>query len=586
MAMLSSTLFNKSSMFNAVKLSIKKHINVIVILTILYAVTTVLSILYVINSPPIYNYDLSGNIQAVYQSNMTETTGYVVQNDTYTPVNDDPQIRFEFDNELISGIKVVFSAPLKNETHTQVYFDDNGVLSEPQSVIIIASKGATEIFFEIPVAEYNIIRIDIDGVVSIKNVYISDELLLIGTEKSVRFSFSYVICFIISNVVITIIILTLSKYGKIDKICKYLKEKLIIMKQNRRGDKMTVIKKQWIDVIKAVAIIAVVIDHSYRLLYDNSYIQQCSFFSVTVFIFLSGITSFYSISRRGNDFGLKETFRRIKPILIPYIFATAIYLICANNFFDFKTFWNSVINFNASPPFYFVLFYIQLVIISPLLYHLINRFEINVRRARNLICANVLLLAVVIFAAFLSVNYTFVLNVHGGGKFLFGGTYLIIYYLGMLFGKYEFVFDKMSKHIRVAFMIISGMVLTLFLLFYLNNSFKIDSYVPFGSGFNPPSVTLFTYSILIFLFLYSMITLTEQYRIPNKIGNYVSIIGKNSLYIFLYHLLILQIMRQYIIENVLLLRVTYLSAMIIIPIILKHFCHSLKNFIGLQRDKL
>lgn len=54
---------------------------------------------------------------------------------------------------------------------------------------------------------------------------------------------------------------------------------------------VTLKRIQWIDCAKAVAIVAVAVDHSNRVIYTNPAIAKASYFSVTLFILLSGITT-------------------------------------------------------------------------------------------------------------------------------------------------------------------------------------------------------------------------------------------------------------------------------------------------------
>lgn len=49
---------------------------------------------------------------------------------------------------------------------------------------------------------------------------------------------------------------------------------------------------RWIDCAKTVAIIAVLVDHNSGLLYQNNNIKIISYFSVSLFILLAGITAF------------------------------------------------------------------------------------------------------------------------------------------------------------------------------------------------------------------------------------------------------------------------------------------------------
>lgn len=53
----------------------------------------------------------------------------------------------------------------------------------------------------------------------------------------------------------------------------------------------------YIDFLKALAIIAVLLDH-FRGLYDNNVvIASATFYSVSVFVVLAGMTAYYSVDR-------------------------------------------------------------------------------------------------------------------------------------------------------------------------------------------------------------------------------------------------------------------------------------------------
>lgn len=58
-------------------------------------------------------------------------------------------------------------------------------------------------------------------------------------------------------------------------------------------------KKQieWINGAKFVAILAVLVDHTYGILYNNPDIAKATYFSVALFVLLSGMTSYLSDMR-------------------------------------------------------------------------------------------------------------------------------------------------------------------------------------------------------------------------------------------------------------------------------------------------
>jgi hypothetical protein len=141
--------------------------------------------------------------------------------------------------------------------------------------------------------------------------------------------------------------------------------------KNLLPEKNQLTKKLYINVGKFLAIMAVLLDHNFRNLYSNLNLLHLSFFSVSLFILLSGVTSYISCKSHYAKRGLKETLRRISSIFIPYVVASAVYLILNTKILDFDILWQTIWSFNASGPFYFVLFYIELIVISPFLFELI-----------------------------------------------------------------------------------------------------------------------------------------------------------------------------------------------------------------------
>lgn len=123
-------------------------------------------------------------------------------------------------------------------------------------------------------------------------------------------------------------------------------------------------KLRWINFLKGAAMLAVVFDHLYGLVYVNAFIHSLTIYSVTLFIILAGFTSSISIGRTKMPIRAYIV-KRITPIVVPYLVATLVYHLYWNNLrFDFNVFKNQVIMFNASAPFYFVLFFLQLIVVS------------------------------------------------------------------------------------------------------------------------------------------------------------------------------------------------------------------------------
>ena len=242
--------------------------------------------------------------------------------------------------------------------------------------------------------------------------------------------------------------------------------------------------------------------------------------------------------------------------------ATFIYSVFADKYFDFAIYVKRVICFNANGPFYYVLLYLQLLLIVPIIFYFLQ----NTGNKKYSIGIEILGLVIVLVIAGLTTNYTNILSVTGGGGKLFGGTYLCLLYIGMMFGKYC---DRISlqKASVIVLFAVSLIVTMLWWNFISVDKLRIDARVPFGAGFNPPSISLGIYAILvactIYLFEKLLINSDKLLMLFAKI----SILGKHTLYVFLYHRLFLdyifpQIPMITAIENIWFKRIIYFVGMV------------------------
>lgn len=322
----------------------------------------------------------------------------------------------------------------------------------------------------------------------------------------------------------------------------------------------------WIDLCKLIAIIGVLIDHTYNVLYSDAKIQLFSFYSVSLFIFVMGITSYHSLNKTSISCR-KWIQNKSIGIIIPYLIATLIYLIYANRSFDIWAYFIHIIYFNMSAPFYYVALYLQLVIISPIIYLLLSK--IDTLKLKWVYYA--FLLVLILLISSLTTNYTNILSIYGGGGKLLGGNYLFLLFLGMCFSK--LVAGINVKQIYYYLSLIGGLILCfMWGNFIKRNSFELDSHIPFGPGLNPPSISLCTYALLIALTIYSLCKILEPYSniIPVKMLFKISQLGKHTLYIFLYHRLFLDGIIPHIsnyfgivISNMWLKRLVYFTIMIL-----------------------
>lgn len=328
---------------------------------------------------------------------------------------------------------------------------------------------------------------------------------------------------------------------------------------------------KWIDLAKFLAILAVMVDHTGGILYSSYYVAYSSYFSVSLFIIVLGITTMWQLCSADNV--LKKSWTMCTVILRPYIVATVIYRIFITGFFDFEDILNSIVYFNGTLPFYWVLLYLQLVLISPVIMMFLEHS--SGCRIQGLIEMAGLIATMVV--SWMTTNYSDILGVYGGGGKLFGGTYLVLFYIGMWFAKY---FHKIR--IGIASAVICSLIMfactIAWWIFISNNRLGIDSRLPFGEGFNPPSISFGIYALLIA----SMLLFLERALScrPNgflmKIMTRLSSLGKHTMYIFLYHMFFLSIVLPrvesvtgIVIENIWIKRFGYFGIMIFGSIIIE-----------------
>ncbi len=326
----------------------------------------------------------------------------------------------------------------------------------------------------------------------------------------------------------------------------------------------------WVDIAKFMAIIAVIANHTEGLLYKNPMIAWFSYYSVSLFILMMGVTVYWSYSRY-KGLMLKKVVKDCLRILRPYLVATFVYEIVLDKQFSFVTFLDQSLHFYGSGPFYYVLLYLQLLLVAPLIHALLEYTGTQ----KNGFTTEILGLAIVIVISWFTTNRSDILNVYGGGGKLFGGTYLILLYLGMMFGShYEKI--KLNKKVSIVAFIICAAATIMWAFFISVDKSRIDSYLPFGEGFNPPSLSLGLYAILVACTVY----LSEKALCDNehikKIYEKVSPIGKHTLYIFLYHRLFLdyfiptfQNRTGIYLTNIWIMRLVYLPCMIGGPILIE-----------------
>ena len=134
-------------------------------------------------------------------------------------------------------------------------------------------------------------------------------------------------------------------------------------------------QKLWINMAKFAAILAVLVDHTRGVLYTKRSVAVASFFSVSLFIFLMGVTTYMSFAKSVGALG-KKVAGKIGAIAVAYALATFVYCLVAFHQFDFAAFLTYLTHFTISGPFYYILLYVQLCLISvPVFYFIFFAFH-------------------------------------------------------------------------------------------------------------------------------------------------------------------------------------------------------------------
>lgn len=317
---------------------------------------------------------------------------------------------------------------------------------------------------------------------------------------------------------------------------------------------------KWIDLAKAAAILAVLTDHLFKTLYFRQDIWYGTFFSVSLFVLVLGVTSYLSLHSL-NGRVTQWICKRSTAILGPYLLATAIYTLYYYRRLDLEIYLDKVIHFNASGPFYYVLLYLQMIIVAPLLCQI---FVLATRKRYALLVEAAGLILVLAFS-YCSMRYTNILSVYGAGK-LFGGTYLVLFYLGMWFAKY---LEKINlKHWMIAVLLMVGLLgAVLSWQFMINNNFALDRIVFPNGGINPPFISIIVYTLFVGMVIFAL------GNIQTKVLEVVSRLGKHTLHIFLWHFLIKELLDMIylnaagtVLEQRLIKMILYFVCMIAIPL--------------------
>ena len=296
--------------------------------------------------------------------------------------------------------------------------------------------------------------------------------------------------------------------------------------------------ERWINLGKFIAVVAVLVNHTYGILYMDTTICNGSFFSVSLFVLLMGVSTYWSYDNSKIELG-KKVGKRVLGIVCPYVVSVIAYYAVSERFLDFKSILEQVFSFNITGPHYYVLQYVQLLIVSPVIF-LVIKTTGKLKFINKIVCRVLFGAGLLVFGA-LSIHRSNVLDVFGGGGKLFGGTYLFLLYLGMLVGSGYHWLNRANNVYHIVGLCISTVCTFVAWRFICINNFAFDGKLPFGYGVNPPGISLMVYAICWMCFIYFLTKTMEMLKNKyiNKALGPIEWLGKHTLYIFLYHRLFL-----------------------------------------------
>lgn len=291
----------------------------------------------------------------------------------------------------------------------------------------------------------------------------------------------------------------------------------------------------WIDIAKSVAILGVVLQHARGWAYSTDVIYRSLIFAVGLFVMLGGynITNSYIRNKKAG------VAKRLLGMILPYIFATLIYCIYSGEITDIKAVLMHLIHFDAMAPLYYVAVYSQLVIITPALLFILNKCNEGTAALKALKYCGAW--ALILLVCYLTANFTGVPGIIIGGGNLFAGPWLMFWFAGMcmamlLTARYKADFSERGKKIATAVFAISMVLLLLWHYFIALKGMGDGMPALFNSDQVPLTWAHAAEVLLIFAWFYSSSALFDDKRM-----SVLGFLGRHSLYIFMFHVLFLEI---------------------------------------------
>ncbi len=330
-------------------------------------------------------------------------------------------------------------------------------------------------------------------------------------------------------------------------------------------------KLLWISGTKAVAMIAVVLVHCDGKMYVNEYISMATSFSVTLFVLVSGYSSGLSFIRHPNR-QLSDSIYKMLPLIEEYLLATAILSTLYSKSFNLTEILKHSILFDIEGSYYFIFFFLQLKLISDIICRVIGKLYVD---SKALAWSSLVPVAIL---CSLFVKHTRLLPLYGGGKYLLGGTYFFVYYLGVLLSRVD-----LNAFMNKAAFVVSSVAWLILSVLITKHKLPIDRILrPFwGAGDNPPSVAYMLFALSTFIICYISFNYFDRFesKIATIVKDVIVAIGENTYSIFLYHLALVKLLVPLCDNNIILLRIVVFPLLFIVPACVSVAIRKVRNLI-------
>ena len=266
-----------------------------------------------------------------------------------------------------------------------------------------------------------------------------------------------------------------------------------------------------IQILRGIAIVAVVMIHTCAKGMLGVMIRPLLNFSVALFIFLSG---YLTSIKKSNNYNTRK--RRIKKVLIPYIIWSIIYTVATGKY---KEFIFNILTGRCCGIYYFIFVYIQFVILTPLIIKLLeSKYKI--------------LGFLITPLTFICVRYPLeIMGISFPLEILFI-SWFIYYYLGLIYG---------NKLIDIKISQVKLYVIFFFLLFLQSIEGLVwNSYGNHNMATSQLKLTN-CFSSTFFCIICVRYIQNSDYIKENLINNTMFFLGNVSFGIYLSHILVIMV---------------------------------------------